>query len=207
MDIMEEKRSLMSKIGKAILRRVDNSKTISAIRRGLVLILPILMVGAFAVIIRDFPINAYNEWLQNAFGGVFYTILTLIHTACYGLLSIFATLSISVCLLRSEHAKSNYVFIGAMTTCVSFIILSGVNIMDDYINTTPLSIKGLFIAVIVSIIVPRLYMIIIRNLKIPFRMYADGLDLEFNDAVLAIIPAATLRIMAAIFNTLISFIY
>lgn len=206
MDIMEEKRSLMSKIGKAILRRVDNSKTISAIRRGLVLILPILMVGAFAVIIRDFPINAYNEWLQKAFGGVFYTILTLIHTACYGLFSIFATLSISVCLLRSEHAKSNYVFIGAMTTCVSFIILSGVNIMDDYINTTPLSIKGLFIAVIVSIIVPRLYMIIIRNLKIPFRMYADGLDLEFNDAVLAIIPAATLIIMAAIFNTLISFI-
>lgn len=180
---------------------MDNSEIISAIRRGLIMIIPVLMMGSFALILKSMPINAYQHFINHAFAGAFLSMFNFVYDATFGLLSVYIAFSISTYFIRSLGAKNNYAFVGGITTVASFFILSGVNSKE--FNIGPLGPKGMFTAIFCGIIVSKLFMIVINNLKIPFRLYADGIDLEFNDSIIAMIPAISIVALFAIFNYLI----
>lgn len=191
----------MEAIYKKILNKMDNSEIISAIRRGLIMIIPVLMMGSFALILKSMPINAYQHFINHAFAGAFLSMFNFVYDATFGLLSVYIAFSISIYFIRSLGAKNNYAFVGGITTVASFFILSGVNSKE--FNIGPLGPKGMFTAIFCGIIVSKLFMIVINNLKIPFRLYADGIDLEFNDSIIAMIPAISIVALFAIFNYLI----
>lgn len=191
----------MKKLCRLIVYKMDNSSTISAIRRGLIMILPVLILGSFALLLKSLPIAAYQRFIANAFSGAFLQMMDFVYDATYGMLSVYITFSIAYYAIRAKGVKHNYAFVGGLTSTVSFFILSGVDL--DNFDIVPLGLKGMFVAIFCAVIVSRFYVVIIHNVKIPFRLYADGIDLEFNDAVIAMIPGAALVLSFAIFNYLI----
>lgn len=191
----------LKNICKIILNKMDNSQTISAIRRGLIMILPVLMLGSFALILKSMPIAIYQNFISSVFSGAFLQMLNFIYDATFGLLSVYISFSIAIYYIRSMGAKSNYAVVGGLTSVVSFFILSGVDI-EEFVPE-PLGARGMFTAIFCGIIVSKLFMVVIRNLKVPFRLYADGIDLEFNDAIVAMLPAISIISLFAIFNYLI----
>ena len=179
--------------------------TLSAIRRGLIMTIPILMIGAFARVFLTFPVDFYQRFLENTFSGAFLSMFTFLYDATLGIVSLYITLSISIYYLRAKHMSHNYSIAGGMTAVASFLILSGVKIDD--IDIEVFGVKGMFTAIICSVIASHLFVMIIKNVKIPFRLYADGVDLEFNDAIITLIPSATIVIIFALFNYFICQIF
>ena len=188
----------MRKICRKILYRLDNSRSINAIRRGFIMVIPLLMLGSFAMLLKEFPIASYQEFIKNAFSGAFYKMLVFIHDATLGMISIYVTLAVSIYYVRMERLSKNYTFVCGLTAVASFFVLAGVKISN--IGTDSLGVKSIFFAIFCGIIVSKLFVIIIDNLKIPFRLYADGVDLEFNDAIIAMIPCVAIVALFAILN-------
>lgn len=165
------------------------------------MVLPVLMLGSFSLLLKSFPLNVYQKFISYAFSGAFFHMMDFVYDATYGLLSLYIAFSIAFYAIRSEGVKHNYAFVGGLTAAISFFILSGVEI--ENFDVVPLGLKGMFVAIFCAIIVSKLYVIIINNVKIPFRLYADGIDLEFNDAIIAMIPSVSLVLLFASFNYLI----
>lgn len=188
----------MRKICRKLLYKMDNSRSINAIRRGFIMVIPLLMLGSFALLLKEFPIAPYQEFIKNAFSGAFYKMFVFIHDATLGMISIYVTLAVSIYYVRMERLSKNYTFVCGLTAVASFFVLAGVKISN--IGTDSLGVKSIFFAIFCGIIVSKLFVIIIDNLKIPFRLYADGVDLEFNDAIIAMIPCVAIVALFSILN-------
>lgn len=188
----------MERIFSAVLRKIDKSHIISAVRRGLIMVIPILMLGSMAQVLQSIPLRAYQNVLEILLDGAFRQMLNFIYDAAFGMLSVYIVFSITNCYLSSRGLSINYVFVGSLTGVASFFAVSGVSM--DKISSGALGTKGTFSAIFCAIIVSKLYEHIINNVKIPFRLYADGVDLEFNDAIIAMIPLISITILFSMFN-------
>lgn len=196
---------MLKNILKRILNFMDNSDSISAIRRGIIMVIPLLMTGAFVRVLMTLPINVYQKVIRDAFSGAFLSMLTFLYDATMGMISLYITFSITIYYLRSKFLSGNYSFAGAMTAVATFLILSGVRLDDMDIEA--FGAKGMFTAIFCSLLVSKLFILIINNVKIPFRLYADGVDLEFNDSIIAAIPFVSIVSLFTIFNYLICKIF
>ena len=165
------------------------------------MVLPILMLGSIAVVLKEIPIHTYQRFIGKAFDGAFLKMFSFMYDATFGMLSVYMVMSITNCYMSSRGAGRNYVFVGGLTSVASFFVLAGVNM--ENINDGTLGTKGMFTAIFTAVIVSRLFILITKNVKIPFRLYADGVDLEFNDAVLTMIPLVSITILFAILNYLV----
>ncbi len=180
---------------------MDNSHTISAIRRGMIMVIPILMLGSIAVVLKEIPINGYQHFIGKAFDGAFLKMFSFMYDATFGMLSVYMVMSITNCYMSSRGTSRNYVFVGGLTAVASFFVLAGVNM--ENINDGTLGTKGMFTAIFTAVIVSRMFILIVNNVKMPFRLYADGVDLEFNDAILTMIPLVAITVLFAILNYLV----
>ena len=63
--------------------KVQNFRLVRAIRDGLVNMIPILIIGAFALIIKTFPIVAYKNFIASFAGGFIYTLFDFIYNNFY----------------------------------------------------------------------------------------------------------------------------
>lgn len=111
----------MKKLLRKIIYTIDNSEIISAIRRGLIMVIPVLMLGSFALILKSMPFDGYQRFISHIFSGAFLQMLNFIYDATFGLISVYMAFSISTYFIRALGAKSNYAFVGALTTVVSFL--------------------------------------------------------------------------------------
>lgn len=191
----------MEKIFEKTLYKFDNSRSISAIRRGFIMVIPILMLGSFALLLKEFPINLYQKLIREVFSGAFLKMLNFIYDATLGMISVYIALVVSVKYVRMERLSNNYIYVCGLTSVASFFILAGVG--TDGIETGVLGVKSIFVAIFCGIFVSKLFVLIIENLAIPFRLYADGVDMEFNDAVIAMIPCITIVALFSIGNYLV----
>lgn len=191
----------MEKIFEKTLYKFDNSRSISAIRRGFIMVIPMLMLGSFALLLKEFPVNLYQELIREVFSGAFLKMLNFIYDATLGMISIYIALVVSVKYVRMERLSNNYIYVCGLTSVASLFILTGVG--TGSIETGVLGVKSIFVAVFCGIFVSKLFVIIIENLAIPFRLYADGVDMEFNDAVIAMIPCITIVALFSIGNYLV----
>lgn len=174
--------------------RLERAPFVRAIRGGLVNIIPVLMIGAFALIGRSLPINAYQEFITAFLNGFIFDAFNMAYFATFGVLSVYMTASIAISVMREYNKKQDLALSAPATALVVFFLLSGVFENDFKIDA--LGAKGMMTAIIAGYFATRLYYHVRERLKWKRKSYADGADNLFNDAVTTIIPAA---IVIAIF--------
>lgn len=76
-------------IERAILfsEKTENLFGVRVIRDGLVTMIPILMIGAFALVLQSFPVEAYQEFINSFAHGFLYDVFHMIYQATFGVLS------------------------------------------------------------------------------------------------------------------------
>ena len=67
---------------------LNGLKVLQAIRESLIMIFPIIMVGAFALVLRSFPVEVYLSFIQGFAGGVIDKFLGYLFQATFGILSL-----------------------------------------------------------------------------------------------------------------------
>ena len=87
---MEKRRSVI-----AAIRRAEDTLIVRTIRGGLVSMIPVLLIGAFALILKTFPVEFYQKAVTNFAGGFLMDLFNLVYSATFGMLSVYMTYFIS----------------------------------------------------------------------------------------------------------------
>lgn len=194
----------MNEVAKKIFTKIENSPSVMAIRSGLVMIIPILLIGSMCLVLQGFPIHKYQVFINYALDGNIYNLLNFIYNATFGMGSVFLTITISFCYTR-KYSKKRNLFTAPLVSLMCFFILCGVLRTD--VSWDALGVKGMFIAIVAAILASKLLLLITDATKGKLTGYSDGSDIDFNDAVYNIIPVFIVISIFAIVSTLITYIF
>ena len=84
----------------SLFGRFERLVIVRAIRDGLVNMIPILIIGAFALILKTFPVEAYQNAVSTIAGGFFLELLDIVYAATFGVLAVYMTVFICQAYVR-----------------------------------------------------------------------------------------------------------
>lgn len=175
-------------ICKNIFNKIEETDTFQSIRNGLVMAIPVLMMGSFSLLFKTLPILQYQQFIQNFQSGILIELFSIIHQATFGLLSLYMVVTISICLNRIKDIKDATIG-SCLTSLICFAIMSGIFIMEPKSVLDNFGVNGMFIAIFISISASDLYFFVKEKLDNKFRLFTEGTDMVFNDTVSAIAPS------------------
>ncbi len=197
---------MSTKLGRTVkqaVRKFTYLNSVTAIRRSLVSLIPMLLVGAFALAINYFPIDAYQEFLSDFAGGFISELLTLIYEATFGLLSLYMCINLGYHYATAKADRFTGASIGCPLVSVAcFVILTGI----DSLSVDTLGAKGMFIAIIASLGASFLLCALVPLFKTK-KLLTEGADANLDNALRLIIPMALTVVAFAITNSIILLIF
>ncbi len=78
------------------------------------MVIPVLLLGAIAQVLMNFPVKGYQEFVCHAFSGAFLEMLKYTFYATIGMLSFYVAFSITCCYVSSRGHGLSYVFIAEL---------------------------------------------------------------------------------------------
>lgn len=191
---------------KGIMRQAEQLTIVRAIRSGLVNITPVLIIGAFALIMKTFPVSAYQVFIQEFANGLLLSFLNFVYSATFGVLSIYMTVSISRSYMRIRAASAVPDIGAVVSSLMSFFILAGTYLPS--FGTDSVGPKSMFLAILTGIGASSLYLKLHSSLAHrQKRTYSNGADREFNQMLFSFAPIALTTVVFAAFNTLIVYVF
>lgn len=181
--------------------RIDSSRTFSALRRGLIMTLPIILIGSIFSFILSFPVVSVRENIKTVLDGSLYNILNWFNNATLSLISLFIILTISYSYGR-QVTKNFIGFYPLCSLCVYIIMLS------DAAEMPSIEIFGFtysFSAIITAILachVLHLFMGRMRRFKF-MHYYKEGIAPDFQSSVMFILPFALTLLFFVIIRVLL----
>lgn len=178
-----------------LLSIMENNEFVIAMRRGLLLCIPVIMIGSFCLVVTSFPIPAYQAWVSEVFGGWLYTFVLWIYNATMGSITLFVILAISY----SYGCKADRDDLGfyMLTAIVSFVVFAAEDI--DGITFDIFNNNWLFTGIIVTLASCYMFSKLFAISKRKFMgRYQTGVDMDFRNTVLVIIPAAIVILFFAV---------
>lgn len=170
--------------------KVGNQRHLLAIRDSFVVTMPLMILGAFAVLINNLPIPGYQNFMNNLFSkqvGDAYIWTSLggnIWNGTFAILSVLIAFLVAYNL--AKNADKNELAAGA-TSLASFFAIGGINGMSS---------NGLFIALIVGILSAEIFIRLSGNEKLVIKM-PEGVPTGVANSFAALLPA---MITVAIFG-------
>lgn len=184
------------------LIKMNDIRMFRCIKESLIMIVPVIMIGAFSLLFQTFPFDGYQEFIKSFAGGVMYTIFSCIYQATYGMLSIYIVASIAMCYANSEKNSGGYFFGPVIVSLCAFWILSGVYV-DGTIYFDVLGVNGMFTAIVSAVSASMLFCYIQRKLQIVNKLYAKGADDIFNNMMKYLIPIIIVVLVFCILDVVI----
>lgn len=74
---------------------LEHHTVFAAVKKGFLLVIPIVLTGSFALLIRSFPIPAFQEWIAEFGGGFLLRLMNFIFDSTSGFVSLYLVLGIS----------------------------------------------------------------------------------------------------------------
>ncbi len=186
------------------VRRMEQSVVVRAIRNGLVNMIPVLIIGAFALILIYFPVDAYQKALATTVGSYFKKFFEFVNSATFGVLSLHMTYSISRSYMQLK-ADPDVVYGGAtFASILSFFILAGVDLKGFGTGGSGMGPQSMFLAILAGLGASRLYLMCFRFFRNRRRtLFSAGADREFNRMLSTFAPIAIVAVVAALFNLVV----
>lgn len=138
--------ALLDKRIAAALGRLSDSPSLSAIRAGMVAVVPLTIVGGMFMIVAYLPVAGWDERVAP-----YLPVLQAPVTATFGLLAVVACFSIAAELAKHAHQEP---VTSATIATVVFLMLQ-IDVADQTFRMEGLGSKGLFTAIIIALITVR----------------------------------------------------
>ena len=183
------------------IHKIEQSTIVQSVRGGLVNMIPVLIIGAFALIIKELPIPAYTDFIKTFGGGWIYSLFNLINSATFGVLSVYMTFSISRSYMKIK-ADAQAVNGGAIVaSLIAFFILSGAYLDGFGTNGKGMGPQSMFLALITGLGASALYLAfekLFRRRK--YYLFSSGADREFNRMISTFFPIVCVVAVFAVIN-------
>ncbi|WP_369901815.1 PTS cellobiose transporter subunit IIC [Bacillus manliponensis] len=158
--------------------KIAEQRHLQAVRDGIILTMPFLIIGSFFLIISSLPINGYSEFMANIFGDGWQKALGYPVNATFGMMALIASFGIAYRL--AEKYKVDSLAVGALSV-VSFLLVTPFQInflgegmkeaalVEGVIPAVLMGSQGLFVAMIIAIISTEIYRFVVQK-KIIIKM-------------------------------------
>ena len=194
----------MKKTGgtRSVFEKFSQSAIVSAVRIGLVNMIPILIIGAFALILKTFPLTAYQKFLTTTVGGYLLSLFDFVYAATFGVLSVYMTFSISRAFVDIKANPNTVTYGPVFASVLSFFIMSGANLKS--FGSESMGPKSMFLAIITGLGASALYLFFERVLgSHKHVLFTSGADRNFNRMITTLLPITLVAIVFAVINLLI----
>lgn len=143
------------------LYALENHPVLSSIRQGFILVIPVLITGSLALLVRSFPIPQVQEFLQTFLNGFLDRALLGLFNATSGLMSVYITLAISYFYSQTLAREFQGMQAVAMFTALACFVLSFC-VADGALTTDYMGSNGVFVAMVCAILATRLFYFLCR---------------------------------------------
>jgi lactose/cellobiose-specific phosphotransferase system IIC component len=178
--------------------RLGNRPFFLSVQRGLALALPLIMIGALALLVKDFPLPALQDFLDGIFGTTWRLFCENLIAGSFGIASLAVLCAFSGVMTALENQRNTYQVVSptmAMVIVLScFFVVSAPGETASWRPFLSLD-RGMMAALVVGATATTLYLRLCRLsfLRLPFG--AVGHDPVVRD-VLTVMPAGVLTILA-----------
>ena len=179
---------------------IEEKTMFLAIKKGLIMIIPIIIIGSFSMVLKYMPLTLYQEFILKFGGGIIYSFLDILYSVTFGVLSLYVVIAISYSYsVISLKNKINSILLPIISIC-SYLIIIGLD--NNKFNMTLISNRGMFTAILISVISSKIYIKIINSKFINRYRKPNVIDFYLEDAIKGILPAFIIIISSLVFREL-----
>lgn len=180
--------------------KIGSIKGLIAIRDGVALAMPLIIIGSVFLIIGSFPIEEWTNFIGGLMDGRISTALTHATNSSFGIMGLIGAFGIA----RSMAEQYNVDGASAGVISVSAWLILTPNIVSDLgegVPVTYLGSRGLFIAILVGLLSAWVFQWFV-NRNIVIKM-PEGVPPAVSKSFVALIPGAIILLVAIIASLII----
>lgn len=185
-----------------IIYKIENNNVLASVKKGFILLVPVFLLGSFALLIRNFPVAPFQEFLQQGIGETINTVLLYIFNSTVNVMSIYLVISISY--YYSETMKEKNTFLQIMAIIVSLVCFVATFGEMELAYFGPI---GVFTAIITSVASTKLFFVFYRLISKSARFRTQGVDMDYRNSFPAIFPMLICVLIFVMANLLIRFVF
>ena len=174
-----------------LLQRIyslENNAVYAAVRKGFILIIPAVITGSVALLIRNFPILALQEWMESFAGGLLADLLVFIFDSTVGFMSALLVLAISYYYAENFAPETSSQRILAMLTSLACFVASFGGASGS-LSLSSFGPVGVFTAMVCAIAATKLFFTLDEKIFHRFSTtYTRGGDVNYRSSMNAIWP-------------------
>jgi len=163
---METLTNILEKFLMPISTWVSNNKSLQGISKGFMRILPVTILSSLFYLIANFPITAWTDWLTSSGIGNY---ILIPYNVTMGLFALYATFAIAYSYAQNE--KCDALSTGIISLICFFVLTPYATDVDGILFAKGdlsysfgwLGCKGLFVAMIIAIVVAKIYCLFEKN--------------------------------------------
>lgn len=184
--------------------KMEQSNLFISIKKGLITLIPVLVVGSVALMLKSLPIDSVRIFVENAAGGLLLKILNLIYDATFGMMAVYLLCGISYSYAATfEKGDDTFCLMAMIASLGAFIASFGE--AEGQFQFVNMGAVGVFSAIICAIFGTMLFRFFVDHLPRYFRSYAAGVDHQVYTAVGMIVPLFLCILFFAIISWIIQF--
>lgn len=183
--ILTETENLFNDRVLKLFLKIENSHLLSIVRRGLTMLVPIIVVGAVAHAILYFPNETFTYWITERYVWIA-MLLEMIYRATFGMFSMLLVVALAVSYSVEQGETIDKMFFYAITAMASFgtqLIVADSNAIWDILGN-----QGCFVAMVVGLLSSVMFSRLERIECISLRKYMIGMDAVLANAIQSIFP-------------------
>jgi len=187
----------LEKVLTPVANWLSKNKVLSAIRDGFLITVPITIVGSIFLLIANFPIDAFLDFMTSIFGEGWGSQLEKVSTIAFDCTALLSCLAIGYCYAREKKLENKIA--GGVVALVCFLVITpqvvSVTVPDTEtvltaggFSFTYLGTKGMFLAMITAILAVAIFAWATKKnlvIKLP-----DGVPPAVMESFASLIPAA-----------------
>ncbi|MGL4451242.1 MAG: PTS sugar transporter subunit IIC [Sarcina sp.] len=181
-----------------IAAKIGAIKELGAIRDGFVGIIPIIMAGAFAILINNFAWSGYQHFMTSVCGPDWKSWGGAIWNGSYAIMSLLVSFTIAYNLAKSRGKDG--LAAGVVSVAVFIIFFNDISKTSSYLGT-----NGLLLAIIVALLVGDAMCWLLGNPKLVMKM-PPGVPPAVARSFASLFPAIILMVIAASIDRLFAMV-
>ncbi len=167
--------------------KVGNQRHLLAIRDGFIVTMPLMIMGSFAVLINNLPIQAYQNFMNGLFGeGRWQAFGGNVWNGTFAILALLLSFTVAYNLAKSYDKDP--LSSAVVSVAIFFTIGAVVASPDGGMSTAGLGSTGLFLALIVAILSTEIFTRLSGSDKLVIKM-PDGVPPAVSRSFAALFPA------------------
>lgn len=182
-----------------IAAKIGAQRHLVAIRDGFIVTMPLMILGSFGVLINNFPIPPYINFMNNVFGeGVWQAFGNNLANGTFSILALLIAFTVAYNLAKSYGKDA--LAAGVISVSTFFSIGAIAPDAEGLLSNAGLGSQGLFLALIIGLVATEIFTRLSSNQRLVINM-PDGVPPAVSRSFAALFPAMITISIFALINT------